>query len=229
MLRVDAPPPAQAEGPGGPERETGTDPVRPEARVWATESDGIAKAPVRFEAPAPEKAVDPAPRADDFAVRRAATADGKFLEDRDTERRRAKSEAKDDDVPPPSHVAGASHRFGSDPLPFQANPVPHAPGRSADESLAHEVVHMVDRFLVTADPGSYVKELHMTLNPDILPDTEIRFRMVDQSLTVTFVNREGNILDRLREEAPELAKSLRIALGADVDIRIETDAGRENL
>jgi hypothetical protein len=69
----------------------------------------------------------------------------------------------------------------------------------------------------------------MTMNPDIMPGTEIRFRMVDQSLTVTFVNPEGNMVEKLKAEAPELAQALQGALGADVEIRIETGEGRVTL
>lgn len=169
------------------------------------------------------------PRAERLAPLHAADAEVRTLEKRDTERRRAKVEMKEDVVPPPYLAPGTSHRFGADSVLFAANPVRTAPGRAGDETLAREVAHMVERFLVTADAGSYVKELHMTLNPDILPGTEIRFRMVDQSLTVTLLSKEGNVVERLRREAPELARSLRGLMGADVELRIETGEGRETL
>jgi hypothetical protein len=237
-IRIIAPIPLQAgEAPAMPENPTLLDPVRPETRALVLEASAGADMPILSEVADPYKPADvdpykPAmeiPGAERPLVAPVADAGGKPPEERALEHRRIKVESKEDVVPPPGYGAIAPHRFGSDPVLFAANPVQSGSGRVDDESIAHEVVKMVDRMLVTAEEGSYVKELHMTLNPDILPGTEIQFRMVDQRLTVTFVNRDGSAADRLREEAPELSRSLQAVLGADVEIRIETGAGRESL
>jgi hypothetical protein len=69
----------------------------------------------------------------------------------------------------------------------------------------------------------------MTLNADILPGTEIHFRQVGESLTVTLVNKDGLVSDQLRAEAPELAETLRAQFGSEVELRIETGEGRETV
>jgi hypothetical protein len=190
--------------------------------------ESVTVIPVGSDVVLPGKAAGALPHTERLVVHNTGETGGKSQEKRDHEQRREKEKDKDkdDSLPPPLAVAGLAHQFGVNAALFNAIPGPADQGRHGTDSLAHEVVDMVQRFLVTADPGSYVKELHMTLNPDILPGTEIRFRMVDQSLTVTFVNSDGNMLDKLRAEAPELAKALNGVVGSEVEIRIETGEGR---
>jgi hypothetical protein len=251
-IHIGMPIPLQAVDPLlKPKSPVAPDPVRPETRAFVLETGsvpgipvlsahGVPGKPAKADPDIPAKADPEKPAvelrgADRPLVARvahaagAADAGGQPPEKRALEHRRIRVESKEDVVPLPGYGAAAPHRFGSDPVLSASNPAQPGSGRADHESLAHEVVKMVDRFLVTAEEGSYVKELHMTLNPEILAGTEIQFRLVDQSLTVTFVNKDGSEAERLRDEAPELAKSLRAVVGADVEIRIETGAGRENL
>lgn len=116
----------------------------------------------------------------------------------------------------------------------------HLPGESAPQSEAHvripvgpgnttplsqEVLSMVDRFLVTAEPGAYVKEVRLTLNDSVLPNTEVRFRQVGNSLVVTLVSEDEESADRLRAEAPDLAEALRGGSGDEVEVRVVTGVG----
>lgn len=158
----------------------------------------------------------------------AGEDDTVFLEQPD--RKRADRIDDHEDDLPPVFVPGHMHRPEGGPILFNVNPGYVPPSRDQHETtLAHEVVNMVDRFLVTAEQGSYVSEVHMTMNHEILPGTEILFRQVGNSLVVTFVNMDGGNLELLRRETPDLAESLRTHTGEAVEIRIVTAVGGETV
>ncbi len=152
-----------------------------------------------------------------------------FTVEKADQKRAARIDDHDDDTPPiavPNHV----HLVENDPILFNINPGYQAPlPQNHEASLAHEVVSMVDRFLVTAEPGSYVKELHMTMNDQVLAGVEIQFRQVGNSLVVTLVNHDGANAELLRREAPDLAEALRTHTGEDVEVRIVTAVGGETV
>lgn len=188
------------------------EPAQPEERAWA-----LAPGPVPLEPRAFLSLRDP-------EVRSVTDVPGKRLDKRDAGRESDEEESKNTIELNPLMAAGMLYPVGKEVALFNvpsggAEPVRD---RVGSETLAREVVEMVDRFLVTAEEGSYVKELRMTMNPDVMPGTEILMRMVGQSLTVTFVNKDGNLGKQLASEVPALVASLRAHVGGNVDIRILT-------
>jgi hypothetical protein len=137
-------------------------------------------------------------------------------------------EIEDDKIEVPDSVmqAGALYRLHAGESPLQAAFNYQPPVQQGNSTpLTQEVVSMVDRLLVTADGGSYVKEVRMTMNDSVLPNTEIQFRQVGNSLTVTLFNEDGASLELLRKEAPELAEALRARTGDEVEVKIVTGVG----
>jgi hypothetical protein len=129
-------------------------------------------------------------------------------------------------VPEAVMQAGALYRLHTGEDPFQAAFQLQAPEQHGHTTpLTQEVVSMVDRMLVTADSGSYVKEVRMSMNDSVLPNVEIQFRQVGNSLTVTLINEGGESLEMLRKEAPELAEALRARTGDEVEVKIVTGVG----
>jgi hypothetical protein len=204
------------------------DPVRPEERAWALMGDVVPGAPFRLEVSSVESETGVSLSLRDPEVHPVTDAHGKPPEKRDTGYRRDEEETERDPEVISLQAAGTLYQPWWDPSLFNVpagQPQPFR-ARGGNEELAHELVDMVDRFLVTAEPGAYVKELRMTMNPDVMPGTEIHMRMVDTRLTVTFVNKDGNMADQLRPAVPELAASLQAHLGSEVEIRIVTGDGR---
>lgn len=152
--------------------------------------------------------------------------DGDFRIGKADRKRAVESEDGSDPVTDPLMQAGALYRLHAGEVPVQAAFHHHESVQQGHSTpLTQEVVSMVDRMLVTADSGSYVKEVRMTLNDSVLPNTEIQFRQVGTSLTVTLFNEDGASLELLRKEAPELAEALRARTGDDVEVRIVTGTG----
>ncbi|HLP42203.1 MAG TPA: type III secretion HpaP family protein [Fibrobacteria bacterium] len=188
------------------------EPARPEERAWA-----LAPGPVPLEPRALLSLRDP-------EVRSVTDVTGKRPEKRGTGRGSDEEESKNAIEQNPLIAAGMFYPVGKEAALFNVPSGAAEPVRDrvGSETLAREVVDMVDRFLVTAEEGSYVKELRMTMNPDVMPGTEILMRMVGQSLTVTFVSKDGNMGKQLASEVPALVASLRAHVGGNVEIRILT-------
>jgi hypothetical protein len=133
---------------------------------------------------------------------------------------------KSGNVPEAVMQAGALYRLHTGEDPLQAAFHHQAQVQHGHTTpLTQEVVSMVDRLLVTADSGSYVKEVRMSMNDSVLPNVEIQFRQVGNSLTVILINEGGESLEMLRKEAPELAEALRSRTGDEVEVKIITGVG----
>jgi hypothetical protein len=205
----------------------GSQPVRFADGVFETNPDAkpVERLVVRAEAGTESRGVDH-DRPGEIPL---AGEEDAFSVEKADRKRSDRIDDHEDDLPP-VFVPGHVNRTESDPILFNVNPGYVPPSRDQHGSnLAYEVVSMVDRFLVTAEQGSYVKEVHMTMNHEILPGTEIQFRQVGNSLVVTFVNMDGGNLELLRREAPDLAESLRTHTGDNVEIRIVTALGGETV
>lgn len=141
--------------------------------------------------------------------------------------RLAEEEDEKKEILPDSVRAEATfHRLHAEIIPPPAHVFIPEPPRGGTP-FTQEVISLVDRVLVTADPGSYRQEVRLTLNESVLPETEIHFSEVAGTFVVTLVSENDASSDLLRREAPDLAEALRGKLGGDVEVRIVTGVGAD--
>ena len=82
------------------------------------------------------------------------------------------------------------------------------PSDSAGSELARDVMDMVGRLLVSANPWAPIQEIRLVLNSEVVPNTEIQMRMASGSVDVNIISDNNESLALLGRAGAGLAKTL---------------------